>query len=204
MISAAVTVVFICLLFISGKIFESIKRLLQLFFSLFLKLLNVMGIKISIREPRIKVSKQFKETFKDIRIVKKSKKNEKIKPSINIIALALFLSAVALIIINLDIVSGNVVTNWLYANNPLPFLVTNPENMNVTFTAFMFSTVSFSLSKLLSQWKETSKYRKAKKDMKIKKYAVDIMTSKELLDHLREKDQQHYIEHKDIREEDKK
>jgi hypothetical protein len=82
--------------------------------------------------------------------VRKSKNNIKIKPSINISALVILICAVGLIILNLDVVSGNIVTNWLFEINPLSFLITTAEDMNVMFTAVMFSMVSFSLSKLLN------------------------------------------------------
>ena len=52
--------------------------------------------------------------------MKKSKQNNKLKPSINIFALLLFIVAVTLIICNLEAVSGNAISIWLFDNNPFP------------------------------------------------------------------------------------
>ena len=60
--------------------------------------------------------------------------------------------------------------------------------MDTTFTAVMFSILSFSFSKLLTQWKETSCFRKAKREMNLKKKALETMSSKELLDAAKLKD----------------
>jgi hypothetical protein len=54
--------------------------------------------------------------------------------------------------------------------------------MDVTFTALLFSVMSFAISKLVSQWKETKKYRDAKREIKFKKEVANTLTSKELLD----------------------
>jgi hypothetical protein len=82
--------------------------------------------------------------------VKKSKNNIKIKSSINISALIIFICTVSLIVLNLEAISGNMVTNWLFEINPVPFLIATAEDMNIMFTAVMFSVVSFSLSKLVN------------------------------------------------------
>lgn len=197
MISVATSLLFIILLFLSGKLFECVKYILKLVATTGLKLLNSIGIKVELKEPRIKTSRAFKKTFQEIKVVRKSKNNIKIKPSINISALVILICAVGLIILNLDAVSGNVVTNWLFEINPLSFLIASAEDMNVMFTAIMFSMVSFSLSKLLSQWKETKKYREAKKDIKLKNYVINKTSTKELLDSLKKRDQQKYEEVKE-------
>ena len=64
--------------------------------------------------------------------------------------------------------------------------------MDIVFTAVMFSMVSFSTSKLINQWKETVKFRQAKKEMKLKQAAINLMTSKELLDAAKNKDNENY------------
>ena len=97
--------------------------------------------------------------------MKKSKQNNKIKPSINLIALSIFIISLLLIIINLDVVSGNIVSKWLYSLNingtkiASLLLIGSQKDMDIVFTATIFSMVSFSASKLLSQWKETAKSR---------------------------------------------
>ena len=73
MINACVTFILIILFFLSGRIFESIKRLLALILDIGLKILNLFGIQISRREIKLHTSRQFRNTFKDIKIVKKSR-----------------------------------------------------------------------------------------------------------------------------------
>lgn len=60
--------------------------------------------------------------------------------------------------------------------------------MDTTFIAVMFSVMSFSFAKLMHQWKDTAKYRKAKKEMRLKNRVLCSMTSKELLDVAKDKD----------------
>ena len=97
--------------------------------------------------------------------MKKSKQNNKIKTSINLIALSIFIISLLLIIINLDVVSENIVSKWLYSLNingtkiASLLLIGSQKDMDIVFTATVFSMVSFSASKLLSQWKETAKSR---------------------------------------------
>lgn len=192
MISAIVSFGMIVLLFLSGRIYESVKRLLMLFVDIVLKILNIFGIHINTKERRIKTSRKFKQTFKDIRIVKKSKENNKIKPSINIIALVLLISSIIIVTINLNIVSGNFITVWLFAHNPFPMLIKTQESMDVTLTAVLFSIIAFSISKLVSQWKETAKFRKAKREMRKREQVLCKMSAKELLDAAKMKDADGY------------
>ena len=60
MISAIVSFGMIVLLFLSGRIYESVKRLLMLFIDIVLKILNLFGIHINTKERRIKTSRKFK------------------------------------------------------------------------------------------------------------------------------------------------
>lgn len=60
--------------------------------------------------------------------------------------------------------------------------------MDTTLTATMFSAMAFSLSKLISQWKDTAKYRRAKKEIKLKNKVMSNISSKELLDIAKQKD----------------
>ena len=123
MVSIIVSFGMILLLFLSGRIYESIKRLLILITDMILKLLNIFGIKINTKEYRIKTSHEFKQTFKDIKIVKKSKENKKIKPSINLIALIMLIISIVTVIINLNIVSGNIISVWLFKHNLFPLFI---------------------------------------------------------------------------------
>ena len=160
-----------------------------------LKLLNVFGIKINTKEYRIKTSHEFKQTFKDIKIVKKSKENKKIKPSINLIALIMLLISISIVIINLNIVSGNIISIWLFKHNLFPLFIKSQESMDVTLTAILFSIIAFSISKLINQWKETAKFRNAKREMCKREKLLYKMSAKELLDIVKQKDLDGYVSH---------
>lgn len=123
MVSAVVTFGMIFLLLASGRIYEGIKKLITLIVDILLKIANFCGLGISKTERRIHTSREFKKTFKDIKIVKKSKENNKIKPSINLFALLLLITSVTLIICNLDAISGNAISIWLFEINPVPMLI---------------------------------------------------------------------------------
>ena len=64
--------------------------------------------------------------------------------------------------------------------------------MDVTLTAILFSIIAFSISKLISQWKETAKFRKAKKEMRNREKVLCKMSAKELLDAAKIKDKDGY------------
>ena len=184
--SIATTLLLIIVLFATGKIFEAIKRFLVLLLDIVFKILNLFGFQINVREPIVRTSKVFNRTFKDIRVVKKSKHNSKITPSINIFALIIFVLSVFAVVSNL--MNNGWISTWLYEKRFLYFIIKTQENMDTTFIAVMFSVMSFSLSKLIHQWKDTSKYRKAKKEMKQKNKVLSKMSSKELLDVAKQKD----------------
>jgi hypothetical protein len=57
--------------------------------------------------------------------VKQSKTNEKIKPSINKFALITLILSLILIIVNLNVVSGNCISTWLYDIGIFASLVTS-------------------------------------------------------------------------------
>lgn len=184
--SIATTFLLIIVLFATGKIFEAIKRFLVLLLDIVFKILNLFGFQINVREPIVRTSKVFNKTFKDIRVVKKSKHNNKITPSINIFALIIFVLSVFAVVSNL--MDNGWISAWLYNRRFLDFIIKTQENMDTTFIAVMFSVISFSLSKLIHQWRDASKYRKAKKEMKQKNRVLSKMSSKELLDVAKQKD----------------
>lgn len=192
MVSAVITFGMIFLLISSGRIFEGVKRLIQLFIDIFLKIGSACGLRIRKTEKRIHVTRQFKNTFKDIRVVKKSKQNNKLKPSINLFALILLLSSITLIICNLEVVTGNAISIWLFDHNPFPQFITSQRNMDMTFTASLFSIVTFSISKLINQWKETKKDRKARREVKKQKKVLKNISSRDLLDIAKSKDLERY------------
>ena len=57
MVSAVVTFGMIFLLISSGRIFDGVKRLIQLFIDIFLKIGNACGLQISKTEKRIHVTR---------------------------------------------------------------------------------------------------------------------------------------------------
>lgn len=184
--SIATTFLLIIVLFATGKIFEAIKRFLVLLLDIVFKILNLFGFQINVREPTVRTSRVFNKTFKDIRIVKKSKHNNKITPSINIFALIIFVLSVFAVVTNL--MNSGWISTWLYNKGFLDFIIKTQDDMDTTFIAVMFSVISFSLSKLIHQWKDTSKYRKARKEMRQKNKVLSKMSSKELLDVAKQKD----------------
>lgn len=188
MINVCVTFILIILFFLSGKIFESIKRLLALILDIGLKILNLFGIQISRREAKFHLSRKFRNTFKDIKTVKKSRQNNKIKPSINIFALIVLIITLSGVIFNIS--SQGTISNFLFEHNPLPMLIRSQSNMEITFTALSFSIISFSISKLVSQWRATYEFRKAKRDIKRQGKILDRMSSKDLLDIAKQKDRE--------------
>ena len=66
--------------------------------------------------------------------------------------------------------------------------------MNTFYTAFLFSIISFSISRLISRWKETKQQRLEAKNEKLKKKAVELMSSKELVEQAKKKDESKYNE----------
>ena len=64
--------------------------------------------------------------------------------------------------------------------------------MSTVIIAVTFSFISLSLSKLVSQWKETKKYRNAKKEMKEKQRLLGKMSSKDLLSIAKFKDKENF------------
>lgn len=67
-------------------------------------------------------------------------------------------------------------------------MFTNPAASNTFFTAMLFSIISFSISRILNRWKETKQQRIERKNAKIKKKAIELMDSKDLVDAAKKKD----------------
>lgn len=162
--SIVTTLLLIIILFATGKIFEAIKRFLVLLLDIVFKILNIFGFQINVREPIIRTSRAFNKTFKDTRVVKRSKHNNKITPSINVFALIIFVLGAFAVVSNL--MNNGYISSWLYNKGFLRIIIKTQEDMDTTFIAVMFSIISFSLSKLIHQWKDTSKFRRAKKEMR--------------------------------------
>lgn len=135
---------------ISGKIYESFKRVLSLIVNISLKFLSLLGIQITRKEHKIRVSKNFQNTFKDIKKVKKSKENIKIKPSLNISALITLFIGIGIIVIDLNAVSGKIITKNLYQISWISKIVPSKQYLSAILISAMISIISFSLSKLIS------------------------------------------------------
>lgn len=190
MVNTIITGILIITLFLLGHITQGFKKIISLFTDLFLKFLNLFGIKINRKEKHLKVSKEFKETYKDIKIVKLSKKNIKQKHSIDIIGLSVLFIALILFIVNA--VTGYAISNWIHSwMSKIPLLnsILTRESMNTYYTAVLFSIMSFSISRIINRWKETKQQRIEAKNAKIKKLAIDLMDSKELVDQAKKKDE---------------
>ncbi|WP_300924508.1 hypothetical protein [uncultured Clostridium sp.] len=111
MVNTLITVLCVVVFFLLGQITQAFKKLISLTTKLFLKILNLFGIRLYKREKHLKQSDQFKETYKDIKVVKLSKKNIKQKSSIDYVGLSILLIAIVLFVVNLDSISGNAISN---------------------------------------------------------------------------------------------
>lgn len=186
-----ITTILLALTLISfGQITQALKKLVGMITKNFLKLINAFGIKIETKEQGVKVSQEFKDTYKDIRKVKLSKKNIKQKSSIDWKYFVLLLVSLILVGVNFAAVSGNAISNWVFTTISWTKLVKTPTDMNTMYTAVMFSIISFSFSKLMFRWKETKQQRIESKQAKIKMEALGYMSSKELLDNAKKKDEE--------------
>jgi len=192
MIAAISTILLVILFFTFGHITQAIKKLLGLVTKWFLKFLSFFGVKIHNKEKSVEVSEEFKKVYKDIKIVKLSKKNIKQQSSIDWVYFSVFIITGLLVIFNLDSVTGNAISNWLFnLISPLGF-IKSATDMNTFYTATLFSVLSFSATKVLQRWKETKQQRIENKQALLKLRATKLMSSKELLDNAREKDLENY------------
>lgn len=190
MIQIVTTILLAFTLISFGQITQALKKLVGMITKTFLKLINALGIKIERKEQGVKVSQEFKDTYKDIRKVKLSKKNIKQKSSIDWKYFALLLVGLILVGVNFASISGNAISNWVFTIISWTKLVKTPTDMNTMYTAVMFSVISFSFSKLLTRWRETKQQRIESKQAKIKMEALGYMSSKELLDNAKKKDEE--------------
>ena len=187
-ISSVITILLATLFFLSGYIIQALKKIVGLFVKLTLTILSFFGVKLK-REKSLKMSDDFKKTYKEIRIVKLANKNLKEKSSIDWINFGLFCASLLLIITNLAVISGNAISNWLFSLIQNLKVVKTATDMNTLYTATLFSALSFSATKLLQRWKETKQKRIERKNTKLKLKALELMDSKELLTQAKKKDE---------------
>lgn len=194
MLSIILTLLLVIIFLFSGHLLDALKKLVKLITSNLLKLLNLFGIKIKNKEKSIKLSNEFKQTYKDIKVVKLSNKNLKKESSIDYVYLTVFVIATILVVANFGAVSGNAITNWIYRAiiEPtfLSIFIKSATNMNTLYTAMLFSILSFSATKILQRWKDTKIQRKEHKEALLKRKALLLMDSKELLDEAKKKDEE--------------
>ena len=83
MISIISTTLLIIVFILFGHIIQAIKKAIGLITSTLLKILSIFGIRLKKKEKHLKVSDEFRQTYKEIKIVKLSKKNIKQQSSID-------------------------------------------------------------------------------------------------------------------------
>lgn len=83
MISIISTTLLIIVFILFGHIIQAIKKTIGLITSTLLKILSIFGIRLKKKEKHLKVSDEFRQTYKEIKIVKLSKKNIKQQSSID-------------------------------------------------------------------------------------------------------------------------
>lgn len=180
-----IALIVVVILVILGYLSEAFKRLLKVITEVILWVLNLLGIKTHTKT--LKVSKEFKETYKDIHIVK-MRKNKQLT-CIHWVYFSVLLISLLLIFLNLQVITNNAISNFIYNIIKPLGIVKSSADMNVFYTAILFSIMSFSLSKVLDRWKLTKPQRTDAKNIKIKEKAKELMSTKELLTSAREKDE---------------
>ena len=191
-INIVISLLLIFFLVFLGQITYALRKFLSLITTLLLRFLSFFGIRINRQEKHVKVSNEFKETYKEIKVVKKANKNLSNLSSIDYKYLITLIITLLLVIINFNSISGNAISNWIYDLFKPLGIITNRNDANVFFTAILFSIISFSLTRLLTRWKETKQQRKEKKINRLKQRAVSEMDSKELLDAAKIKNEENY------------
>lgn len=83
MINIILTIILILLFFFLGFATQAFKKLFGLLTKISLTILNFLGIKIYTKESSIKVSEEFKKTYKGVRKVKLIRQDTKQKSSID-------------------------------------------------------------------------------------------------------------------------
>lgn len=176
-------------LVLSGYIIQALMKLVGFIVKILLIIASFFKIRINVREKSITMSDDFKRTYKGITRLKLSDKNLKPKASIDWFNLGVVISSVILIIVNLGVVSGNVISKILYNAVAGLNLVPTVQDMNTLFTAVIFSLLSFSASKVLQRWKATKQARLERKHEKLKRKAVDVLSTKDLLEAVNKRDE---------------
>lgn len=192
MIKLIVIVLVIVLFSLLGYLTQAIKKTFEVITLLILRILNLFGIKIIHKERSANTSEEFRKVYKGIRKVKLSRKNLKTQSSVSWLYLSIFLVSLSLVILNLNVLTGNILSQWLCEIMLLIKIPIALVSMNTFVTAVLFSLVSFSLTRVIQHWKDTKVFRKERHDRKLKEKAMAMLTTKELLNAAREKDENEY------------
>ena len=177
-------------MFLMGLSLKALKKVVSTIVSFICLVLDKIGINLNYRERNLKVDKSVLRDYKEIKEIKRGALGMKKKRSVNVFALLLFIISGTLIIANLQIVSGNAITNYLAQLVANIGIDIGSVDMNTVYTAAVLSVLSFSLTTLLRQWKETAMIRKEKRHQKRKKSLLAEMTSEELIEEADRKDRE--------------
>ena len=168
-------------LFLLGSMTQAWKKLVQTVTCIMCKIFPFLEKRMK-REKQLKMSQEFKQDYSTIEQVKRSNIGMKRKKIITVIYFVIFIVSLGLIVANLKYWSPdgiNLVTNWLSIEvEKVSWL--KLSDVNTTYTAVMFSLLSFSLTSLLRVWKEGSASRKEKRQLKRKNKVLKTMSSAEL------------------------
>ena len=126
--------------------------------------------------------------------MKLSRKNIKQSSSIDWVSLSILGVALILFFFNLGSITGNAISNWLFKLIEKTGFVKTAIDMNTLYTATIFSVMSFAAGKILNRWKQTKQQRIEARQSKIKIEALSHMTSKELVEEAKKKDEEKYKE----------
>lgn len=186
MINVIVSVFLVLVFLFFGQIIQAIQRIFKIITKLSLFLLNLIGIKITQKEKIVLLDKEFYDNNKEVNKVVMSKSNLKKQSSIDWIGLSMLIISLLLFIINLQNVSGNAISNWIYSQIAHWNLLSSID-VGTFYTATIFSVISFSITRLLNRWKETKELRRENKELRLKRKALKVMSTKELLEEARKK-----------------
>lgn len=180
-------IIVISIMFLVGSASQAYKKGIKLGTGATLNLIDIIIIKIKGGIP-LKKANNFSDYYGDIKVIKKSKTNLKQQTSINIMATIILIICLLLIIINLEAVSGNIITKMLFDMLSWVPMIGSIENMNTAFTAVVFSALSFSLGQIYNTWKSTKELRAQKRLSKMKQKVFESYTSGEIYKELVNKD----------------
>ena len=179
MISIISTTLLIIVFILFGHIIQAIKKAIGLITSTFLKILSIFGIRLRKKEKHLKVSDEFRQTYKEIKVVKLSKKNIKQQSSIDWVNFSLLVVCALLFVINA--LTNKSISYCIFTCLPTFGFIKSAIDMNTMYTALLFSAMSFATTKVLTRWKETKQQRVENKEAKVRQKAITLMSSKELL-----------------------